>query len=271
MRENTGFIGGGNMAEALINGLISSKLFKPSDILVSDIKKERLDYLKKQYSIKAIENNKTLVKQSDILVLAIKPQDMDEVLQEIGSCVAKEKLVITIAAGIKLSYVEKHFPEGTPVIRVMPNTPALVRAGASAVAEGQFANYEDMKFVLNMMESVGVVSIVPEENMDTVTALSGSGPAYVFYLIEALIEAGIRLGLTPEVAKKLTVNTVLGAAKMVLETNENPFTLRQRVTSPGGTTEAGLAALNKGKFYYDIINAVEEATNRAKELGSVDA
>ena len=268
MRENIGFIGGGNMAEALINGLISSKMFKSGDILVSDIKKERLNYLKKQYSIKSIEDNKILIKQSDIIVLAVKPQNIGEVLQEISPYVIKEKLVITIAAGIKLSYIEKHVQEGTPVIRVMPNTPALIRLGASAVAEGQFANYEDMKFVQEMMESVGVVSIVPEENMDAVTGLSGSGPAYVFYFIEALIEAGIRLGLTPEVAKKLTLNTVIGSAKMVLETNENPVVLRQKVTSPGGTTEAGISALDRGKFYYDIINAIEEATNCAKELGS---
>jgi len=261
-----GFLGGGNMADALIRGLLESNLVDPGSLLVSDIRPERLQYLKERYSLRTFDQNRPLVGSSDILVLAIKPQNMKEVLQEIRGSIRSDQVIISIAAGIPTTFIAAILGEKTRVLRVMPNTPALVLEGASALSPSPHTTPEDLEIARSIFSSVGKVVAVKEDLMDAVTGLSGSGPAYVFLAMEALREAGVRLGLQAEVAHLLVVQTFLGAARMVAETKEDPRTLRERVSSPGGTTLAGLKVLQERDFAGILREAVEAATRRSREL-----
>jgi pyrroline-5-carboxylate reductase len=261
------FLGGGNMAEALIKGLIVAGAAKPDQILVMDISSDRLEYLKKTYGVMPQKSNLDATRGAGVIVLSVKPQVIERVLGEISSAVDENKLVISIAAGIVIDKLEKALSGKPRVVRVMPNTPALVLAGAAALAGGKNATSEDLALARNIFNSVGRAVIVEEKLMDAVTGLSGSGPAYVFMIIDALSDAGVKAGLPRELALELAAQTVYGAAKMVLETNEHPGKLRDMVTSPGGTTIEGLHALEKGKLRAVLMNAVEAATARSKELG----
>ncbi len=261
------FLGGGNMAEALIKGLIAAGSTKPDHILAADVSADRLEHLRKTYGIVVRKNNTDAVRESDVVILCVKPQVIDKVLAEIPSAVDNRKLVISIAAGIAIERVEKALKEGCRVVRVMPNTPALVLAGAAALAGGKNAAPDDLLLAQNIFNSVGRAVVVEEKLMDAVTGLSGSGPAYVFMIIDALSDAGVKAGLPRPLALELAAQTVFGSAKMVLETQEHPGKLRDMVTSPGGTTIEGLHALEKGKLRATLMNAVEAATARSKELG----
>jgi pyrroline-5-carboxylate reductase len=261
------FLGGGNMAEALIKGLIASGAAKADHIFVSDIAFDRLAHLKKTYGTIIEKDNITAVQEAGIVILSVKPQIIDKVLGEISTVVDEKKLVISIAAGIALAKIENALKDGSRVVRVMPNTPALVLAGAAALAGGKNATSEDLALAQGIFNSVGRAVVVEEKLMDAVTGLSGSGPAYVFVLIDALSDAGVKVGLPRPLALELAAQTVYGAAKMVIETKEHPGKLRDMVTSPGGTTIEGLHALEKGKLRATLINAVEAATARSKELG----
>jgi len=260
------FAGAGQMGEALIRGLLEAGFCEAHQLIASDVRKERLGEIKERYGIEVVAHNADLPVQSETLVLAVKPQDISLVLSEVKPLLGEEHLVISIAAGVPLSYLEGRLSEGTRVIRVMPNMPCLLGAGCSALARGRFATRPDMERAKAMFKSVGEVVEVEEDWMDVVTGLSGSGPAYVFLFAEALMEAGVRLGLSRPVAKTLVVHTLRGAAEMLLASGDHPAQLKDRVSSPGGTTLAGLAELERGAFRWWLLKAVEKAARRSKEL-----
>ncbi len=261
------FLGGGNMAEALIKGLILADVAKVHDITVTDVNAERLDYLRRTYGVVVSNRNADAVQAADIIVLSVKPQVMDALLAEISPVAGKGKLVISIAAGITIGQVQRGLAAGPRVIRVMPNTPALALAGAAGIAASGTVTEEDMHVASRIFGAVGRAVVVDEKLMDAVTGLSGSGPAYVFTVIEALADGGVKAGIPRSLALELAAQTVFGAAKMVLDTKKHPAELRDMVASPGGTTIAGMHELEKGKLRSTLMNAVEAATRRSKELG----
>jgi pyrroline-5-carboxylate reductase len=267
IEKKIAFLGGGNMAEALIKGLIAAGTAKPDQIVVTDVSSDRLAHLTKTYGIIIHKSNLEAAREAGVIILSVKPQVIEKVLAEISAGVDEKKLVISIAAGIGIAKIEKSLKDGSRVVRVMPNTPALVLAGAAAIAGGKAANSDDLALAQGIFNSVGRALIVEEKLMDAVTGLSGSGPAYVFLIIDALSDAGVKSGLPRQLALELAAQTVYGAAKMVLETGEHPGKLRDMVTSPGGTTIEGLHALEKGKLRATLMNAVEAATARSRELG----
>jgi len=263
-----GFIGGGNMAEALIKGVITAKLYKPEDIFVSDIKQDRLIYLSK-YHIRLATNNAEAAGKADILVMAVKPQDMIQALQSIKGAVRADTLIISIAAGKRVADIARILGETAMIVRVMPNTPALIGEGASAL----FAN-DKAKPVLASAErifsAVGKAVVVEDEGLiDVVTAVSGSGPAYYFLLMEEMIKAAVGLGLPENVAKDLVLQTAKGAALLAVDAdkkNEPPAELRRKVTSPGGTTAAALKVFEQRGLSQTISGAIETAYRRSEEL-----
>jgi pyrroline-5-carboxylate reductase len=265
-----GFIGGGNMAEAMIRGLLKAQLLGPQEILASDVTAERLTYLQQTFGIRTSRDNAEVAGKADIVLFAVKPQIMSPVLDGLLDVITEEKLLISIAAGISTRLIAEKFPGKVRVIRVMPNTPALVLEAASALAPGAAATPEDLELAKRLFAAVGKVVVVEETLMDAVTGLSGSGPAYIFLIIDALSDAGVKVGLSRKVAQLLAAQTVLGAARMVLETHKHPGELKDMVTSPGGTAIAGLHTLEAGGLRTTLINAVEAATRRSMELGRKD-
>lgn len=260
------FIGAGNMGEALIKGLLDAGGVRPEQLIATDVRADRLQTLRKAYRIDTLTNNREAVTKAQILLLAVKPQVMNAVLTELNGTVVEDHLILSIAAGIRTAFIEGKFSQPTRVVRIMPNTPALVMAGASAIAPGRHATAADLEIARLIFQAVGRVVQVEEHLMDAVTGLSGSGPAYIFVLIEALADAGVRMGLPREVATLLAAQTALGAARMVLETGEHPAKLKDKVTSPGGTTAAGLHVLEQAGFRGILKAAVEAATRRSQEL-----
>jgi pyrroline-5-carboxylate reductase len=264
--KKIGFIGGGNMAEALIRGLMEGGV-PAADLSVAEPFEERRAFLTGRYGITSTGDNGSVAAGCDIIFLAVKPQIAPAVLAEIGAVVTQEKLLISIMAGIGTAAIEAACPAGTRVVRVMPNTPALVLKAASAIAPGAAATSDDVSLTRRIFELVGKAWLVEEKLLDAVTGLSGSGPAYVLTFIEALSDAGVKNGLPRDVASGLAAQTVFGTAQLLLETREHPAILREKVTSPGGTTIAGLHVLEKDGFRGTVINAVDAATVRSKELG----
>jgi len=262
---NLGFIGGGVIAEAILSGLIRSGL-NPQGFFVSEIKDRRLTYLSHKLGINPVRNNFDLVKNCDIIILAVKPAVVKEVMLEIGQEIKAEQTLISLAAGITTGFVAQFMPEPRAVVRVMPNTPVLVGEGACAYCLGTHTQDKDKERVRAIFESAGKTVEVPESLIDVVTGLSGSGPAYMYLIIESFASAGVRLGLPKEEALILSAQTMLGAAKMVLETGEHPAKLKDEVTTPGGTTAAGLFSLEEGSLRAIIMRAVEKAALRAHEL-----
>lgn len=261
------FIGAGNMGEALIKGLLQAGHVRPEQMIATDIRTDRLEAIHKAYRIEALTSNRDAASKAQILLLAVKPQVMDEVLTGLRGAIKEYHLLLSVAAGIRTSFIEASFSQPIRVVRIMPNTPALLLAGASAISPGRHATEEDLKIAREIFEAVGRVVQVEEKAMDAVTGLSGSGPAYIFVLIEALSDAGVHMGLSREVATLLAAQTVLGAARMVLETGEHPAKLKDMVTSPGGTTAAGLHVLERAGFRGTVKAAIEAATRRSEELG----
>jgi pyrroline-5-carboxylate reductase len=261
------FIGGGNMGEALIKGLCSGLGVSPMRIIATDVIPERRHYMQATYGITASGDNRQAVKESDVIVLAVKPQVMPEVLEEIAPIIDGEKLVISIAAGITLQTLQCALGESRRVVRVMPNTPALVLAGAAGISPGLAATLQDVALVERIFNAVGRAVVVGDEMMDVVTGLSGSGPAFIFALIEGLSDGGVLMGLARQTATLLAAQTVLGAAKMVLETGKHPGELKDMVTSPAGTTIAGMHALESGGLRGLMMEAVRRATERSAALG----
>lgn len=268
--DTIGFIGGGNMAEALIKGIINANVYKPENIFASDIRPERLSFLAKEYGVQTLDENLTLAAKVDILLLCVKPQNMTEALQSIKDAIKEETLVISIAAGIKTANIAAELGD-RPIVRVMPNTPALIGEGASAL----FANDKAMPMLekaKRIFSAVGkAVTVDQEDLIDAVTAVSGSGPAYYFLLMEEMIKAAVELGLPEPVAKDLVLQTAKGAGLLAVQadkTGEAPAELRKKVTSPGGTTEAALKVLAEGKFGPLVEAAIKRARDRSKELSN---
>ena len=271
--KKLGFIGGGNMAEAMIKGLLSASFIEAKNIFVSEPSEAKRDTLHAEYKIKVSADNRELVKKCDILILAVKPQIFQEVLVDICSLVDSDKLVISIAAGVPISIIDDALRgdknKKFSIVRTMPNTPALVQEGVTAIASGQHVSKTDVKIAHRIFEAVGRTVDVEEDQLDAVTGLSGSGPAYIFMLIEALSDAGVKMGLSREVSTTLTIQTVLGSAKLARESGKHPGELKDMVTSPGGTTISGLHALEEGSLRTTLMNAVEDATLRSRELGQI--
>ncbi|MDA8211077.1 MAG: pyrroline-5-carboxylate reductase [Clostridia bacterium] len=266
--KSIGFIGAGAMAGALLSGLVKAKLVNPENLFASDIHKEQLERLASKLGINTCSANKELVGKVDIVLLAVKPQVMAEVLEEIRTVAKPDQLFISIAAGITITFLETFLASPVPVVRVMPNTPSLVGEGAAAIALGGHATQEHEGLATAIFGAVGKAVTVKENLLDSVTGLSGSGPAYVYIMLEALSDAGVRVGLPRDIATTLAAQTVLGAAKMVLETGEHPGKLKDMVTTPGGTTIAGLHALEEGGLRAALINGVMAAARRAQEMSS---
>ena len=262
-----GFLGGGNMAAALIKGLCVADENYAKRIIVSDVKSERLATLKAEYNVMTTTDNGELVRKSDVIVISVKPQVVDKITDAVAKDLKPHQLVVSVAAGVPVRAIEARLPPGTRVVRTMPNTPATVLAGATAISAGTHATDEDIKTTKALFEAVGRVVVLDEGLLDAVTGLSGSGPAYIMLIIEALADGGVKVGLHRDTALLLAAQTVYGSAKLLLETGEHPGRLKDMVTSPGGTAIAGLHTLESGALRKTLIDAVEVATKRAEELG----
>ncbi len=265
-----GFLGAGNMAEALVGGIVARKLAAPGDVVISDVRQDRLELLAREHGVVAAASNADLVRRCKTVVFSVKPQNVRDVAAEIAADTKPGQLFITICAGVPARVFEERLTGAggkARVVRVMPNTPALIGCGASALAPGAHATAEDLRGARGIFEAVGIAIDVREDQLDAVTGLTGSGPAYVFHLIEALIEAGAEQGLTAQDSEKMVKQMVLGAARLAMESPKTPADLRKAVTSPGGTTAAGLEVLSQGDFVGLVRRCVARATERSRELG----
>jgi pyrroline-5-carboxylate reductase len=261
-----GIIGGGVMGEALLSRLIDQQIYLPDRIWVSDPQVQRQNFLASQYQVNVTHDNQVVVNHADILLLAIKPQVFDAVIAPLEKSGRSTQLIVSILAGVPLQRLEKAFPN-QPVIRAMPNTPATVGAGMTAIAPGSHAQFSHLQTARQLFEAVGAVVDVPEQSIDAVTGLSGSGPGYVAVMIEALIDGGVAVGLPRATATQLAIQTVLGTAELLQTTGIHPAELKDRVTSPGGTTIAGISHLESVGFRSALIEAVRAAYERSRELG----
>src|SRR2546428_5766104 len=255
------------MGEALIKGLVAATLVPPEAIYASDVRIERLRALDQQYGIQLLQDNAELVRQADVVILAVKPQIMAPVVRQISAAVSRKKLLISIAAGVSTMTIRAALGKEARLIRVMPNTPALVLEGATAIAKAEGLEPDDLDVAGEIFSAVGRVVVLGEELLDAVTGLSGSGPAYVAVAIEALADGGVRMGLDRITAMTLATQTVLGAATLLRETGLHPGAVKDMVCSPGGTSIAGITALEEGGIRTTLIKAVERATQRSRELG----
>lgn len=261
-----GFIGCGRLSAALFSGFAKSGLIKPQNMIASDVDQNMLKLVSKS-GVKTTTDNNELVSQSSLIIIAVKPHVVSKILREVEPIVTPEKLFVSIAAGVTIKQMENYLPPKTRVIRVMPNTPALLQCGASVFSPGSTALPEDCQLVSKLFSSVGTCDTLPEAYLDSVTGMSGSGPAYAFVAIEALSDAGVGVGLPRDISTRLAAQTLMGAAKMVLETGQHPGQLKDAVCSPGGTTIAGVAKLEECGFRSALIKAVEAATLKSRELG----
>jgi pyrroline-5-carboxylate reductase len=262
-----GFIGAGNMAEALIAGLLHAKLLPPVQLVASDIDHSRLTWLQHTYRIRTAPANPAVARETDILVLAVEPQILGGILAEIAEAVSDKTLIISVAAGYPIAGIVRGLSGRERIVRAMPNTPSLVREGVTAVAYDERLPAHDSAAARTLFESIGQVVRVEERWLDAVTGLSGSGPAYIYVMIEALADGGVKMGLPRETAQLLAAQTVSGAARLVLDSHEHPGVLKDRVASPGGTSVAGLHELERGGLRAALISAVEAAAERSHELG----
>jgi pyrroline-5-carboxylate reductase len=265
-----GLIGAGNMASALIRGLLGSNTLRATQIRASDPRPEQLAELEKRHGILTHADNAELLAWANVLVLAVKPQVISHVLEQAAKTIKPDTLVISIAAGVPISAIEARLASAR-VLRAMPNTAAIALAGATGIAAGSLAHAEDVHFAQTLFNAVGRSVVLDESALDAVTGLSGSGPAYVMLIIDALADGGVKCGLSRETALTLAAQTVYGSAKLLLETGDHPGRLKDMVTSPGGTTIAGIYALEAGGLRHALMNAVEVATRRATELGQAMA
>jgi len=264
MGETVAVLGAGKMGEALMSGLLRAGR-PPGELLFTERHADRAKYLTDKYGVEAVSSTEA-AKRADTLIVAVKPQEMSALLDDLADAVTPDNLVITIAAGIPTTTLENRLPDGTPVVRVMSNTPVFVDEAMSAIAAGAHAGEEHLERTEALLRPVGKVIRVPESQLDAVTALSGSGPAYFFFLVEAMIDAGILLGLPRAVAAELIVQTAVGSAKMLSESGEHPVQLREAVTSPGGTTIAAIRELENHGVRAALLAALEAARDRSREL-----
>lgn len=263
-----GFLGAGNMAEALMKGIIAAGVAKAEDVICSDVIPERLDYISRSIGVATTGDNIEVANSSDVIILAVKPNLVGPVLNELKPHLSGEHLIVSIAAGVTLDYMEQHVGREVRVVRVMPNAPCMVGASASGYAMGRSARKEDKQTVQRILESVGVAFNMEEKLLDAVTGLSGSGPAYIYIVIEAMADGGVMAGLPRDVALALAAQTVYGSAKMALETRKHPGEMKDMVASPAGTTIQGIRVLEEAGVRAAFMNAVDAAAKRSKELGS---
>ncbi len=267
LTKKLGILGTGNMGSAFIRGLCSKHLVAPENIFIFDLDESKINPLQTQFSIQIAQDETDLISKVDILIIALKPQVIPDVFAKVGSIVRANQIIISIAAGFPIAVLKKLMNKAGTIIRVMPNMPGMIGAGISAFCSEAPLTPETKKTTETILGALGEVLEVNEKLMDTVTGLSGSGPAYMFLIIDALADGGVKMGLPKAQALKMAAQTMLGAAKMVLELNKPPAELKDLITSPGGTTIAGLHALELGKVRASLMNAVEAATLRSKELG----
>jgi pyrroline-5-carboxylate reductase len=264
-----GFLGAGSIAEAMLSGILKKGLLPADSLLVSNRNnQERLDQLVQSYQVNVTQDRKELVDTSDILILAMKPKDAAEALMELRGIVRPDQLVISVIAGVATSLIEGWLGVECAIIRTMPNTSSAIGLSATGLACNRFVTEEQLQLATLLFEAIGTVYTVAEEELDIVTGLSGSGPAYIYYLVEAMVGAGATAGLCRETARLLTLQTLLGAAHMLLDTREDPALLRKQVTSPGGTTQAGIEVLESYQFQEAVTSAILRATERSRELGA---
>lgn len=269
MSKKIAIIGSGNIGEALLGGLVKAKLTKAENITATDIFENRLQTIKQKWDTKISSDNAKAVKSADIIVLCVKPQVIQQVLQEIKPAVKTEHLVISILAGINTHTIQAALNKKNPIVRAMPNIPVVVDEGATGICLGPYANDMDKQLAVQIFESVGTVEIVPESHMDVITGMSGSGPAYIYMVIEALTDGGVMMGLPRDVATRLATQTVLGSAKLVKETDIHPAVLKDQVTTPGGTAISAVKELETHGLRPMLIRAVETASKKSKQLSQL--
>ncbi|MGO0063179.1 pyrroline-5-carboxylate reductase [Brevibacillus fluminis] len=263
------FLGAGSVVEAIIGGVLRNELVPASQIYITNRSdQERLQSLSDTFGVQIERDKKALIEKADILVLAIKPKDVAEACQSLRGLVRKDQLVISVIAGVSTDFLREWLGVECAIIRTMPNTSSAIGLSTTGMSRGRFADEEDLATAKHLFEAIGTVYALPEEELDIITGLSGSGPAYIYYMIEAMEKAGVEAGLKPEIARRLTVETVLGAAQMLLTTNAEPALLRKKITSPNGTTQAGLEVLDSFSFQEAVVSAVLRATERSRELGA---
>jgi pyrroline-5-carboxylate reductase len=267
LTEKIGVIGAGKIGSAIARGIIRAGLVNKESVMSSDVREELRQAIARDLDIKVTPDNGALCDFAEIIILAVKPQIVDPVAREIAKKLGKSKLLVSVAAGVPLGRIETHLERGARVVRVMPNIPCVIGAGAAGFAGGGHATAADLEKVGAILNSFGVGLAVEEKYLDAVTGLSGSGPAYVFLFMEALADGGVQVGLSRDVALKLAMQTVYGAARMALESNKHLSELKDEVTSPGGTTIAGLYAMEQNGFRGTVMKAVVSATRRSQELG----
>lgn len=262
-------IGAGNMGTALLEGVLAAAWGRANNCMVTNPHTRRLTALKQRHKVQTTKVNRKAAQWADVVIIAVKPQILDNVLEEIGSAARKGQLYISIAAGVTTEHIESFLGPGVPVVRSMPNVPVTVGAGATAICPGAHAAREHLQMARTLFEAVGIAVDVPEHLMDAVTGLSGSGPMYVFQILEGLADAGVKVGLSREVSTVLATQTVLGAARMAQESGEHPGRLKDMVTSPGGTAITALHSLERNRLRAILMDAVEAATDRSKALGGI--
>lgn len=266
--EKVSFIGAGSMAEAVIAGIVNKKVLNGDQIyVINKGNKERLANLQQLYGVNGCTEQEQVVKDADIIVVATKPVDVKNALQEYAEYIHDNQLIVSVVAGISTESIAESIGKNVPVIRTMPNTSATIGYSATAMCKGKYATDEHIEQAKRLFESIGIVSIVEEDEMHVVTAISGSGPAYVYYLVEAMLEAAVEEGLDEQIAKQLITQTVIGAGNMLQQRTESAAVLRENVTSPNGTTAAGIKTLDEYRFKKAVIECVKSATRRSEELG----
>ncbi len=265
--DTIGLVGGGQMGEALINGILKADLVAAGNVLVAEPDQARQQYLSEKYGVRATSESAVLADVCSVIILAVKPQIMPLVVKQYNSLLSDKHLLISIAAGISLRVLEKGLGKDRRIVRVMPNTPSLILEGAAGLTGNGNTDKDDMAIALKIFSAVGSCYELPESMLDAVTGLSGSGPGYVFAFIEAMIDGGVLAGIPRPVAEKLVLQTVYGSVKLAMETGEHPAVLKGKVTSPGGTTIAGLHVLEESGFRGSVMSAIEVATERSRELG----
>ena len=264
-----GFLGAGSIVEAMLSGILKKGLLSPDRLLVSNRNnRERLEQLADCYGVNFTQDKLEVARSSDILILAIKPKDAAEALRELRGVVHSGQLVISVVAGVSTTLIGEWLGVNCPIVRTMPNTSSAVGLSATGLAANSFVTDDQLQQAIRLFEAIGTVYEVAEEELDIITGLSGSGPAYIYYLVEAMMAAGATAGLDREMARQLTLQTVIGAAHMLLDTRAEPAILRQQVTSPGGTTQAGLEVLEAYQFQQGVTAAILRATERSREMGA---
>lgn len=265
--KNIAFIGAGSMAEAMVSGMISKRKVAPENIFITNRSNhQRREELRKKYRISVVQNTDFAISEADIIVLAMKPKDLEQSLDDMRNKLDPQQLLLSVVAGISTSYIESKCKQGQKVIRVMPNTSSMIGESYTAITPGTTISAHDLEIAKALLESVGKVSVIEEKHMDVFTGIAGSGPAYIYYMMEHMEKAGVEQGLDPVLAREIAVQTILGAGKMVMETKESPDALRKKVTSPNGTTQAGLQALEEHGGGKAVLEAVKGASRRSKEI-----